>query len=62
MKNELEEIESQCMLFNSKARKLASDLQDVEEKVEHAETTLNVIWGKLFLCIIRKTFNYSFAK
>ena len=45
MKNELEEIESQCMLFNSKARKLASDLQDVEEKVEHAEITLDTIWG-----------------
>ena len=46
MKNELEDIESQCMLFNSKARKLASDLQDVEEKVEHAEITLDTIWGK----------------
>lgn len=46
MKVELEEIEAQCMQFSSKARKLAQDLQDVEEKVEHAETTLNVIWGK----------------
>ena len=46
MKVELEEIEAQYMQFSSKARKLAQDLQDVEEKVEHAETTLNVIWGK----------------
>ena len=46
MKVELEEIEAQYMQFSSKARKLAQDLQDVEDKVEHAETTLNVIWGK----------------
>ena len=46
MKNELEEIESSVMKFNSRGRKLAQDLLDVEEKVEHAETTLNIIWGK----------------
>ena len=46
MKYEFEEIESAVMKFNSKGRKLAQDLLDVEEKVEHAETTLDIIWGK----------------
>lgn len=46
MKNQLEEIDSQIMMFSSKSRKLASDLQDVEEKADHAEQTLNIIWGK----------------
>ena len=46
MKNQLEEIESQIMMFSSKSRKLASDLQDVEEKADHAEQTLDIIWGK----------------
>jgi len=46
MKNQLEEIGSQIMMFRSKSRKLASDLQDVEDKADHAEQTLNVIWGK----------------
>merc|ERR1711990_268976 len=46
MKREFEEIESAVMKFNSKGRKLAQDLLDVEEKVEHAETTLDIIWGK----------------
>ena len=46
MKNQLEEIESQVMMFSSKSRKLASDLQDVEEKADHAAQTLDIIWGK----------------
>lgn len=46
MKNQLEEIDSQIMMFSSKSRKLASDLQDVEEKADHAEQTLDIIWGK----------------
>ena len=46
MKNELEEIESQVMLYTSKARKMTADLEEVEAKVDHAETALNVIWGK----------------
>ena len=46
MKVELEEIEAQYSQFRSKSRKMASDLVDIEERAEHAEQTLDVIWGK----------------
>ena len=46
MKNNIEEIESQIMLYASKSRKLAGDLEEVEDKADHHEQTLNIIWGK----------------
>ena len=49
MKNNIEEIESQIMLYASKSRKLAGDLEEVEDKADHHEQTLNIIWGKWIL-------------
>ena len=46
MKVEFEEIEAQFTAFKSKSRKMASDLLDIEERADHAEQTLDVIWGK----------------
>ena len=45
MKNDLEEIESTCMKFRSKARKVAADLEEVSSRCEHYEQSLDSIWG-----------------